>query len=262
MADLSYTIDGASDAPLVVLANSVGTTTAVWQLLLPAFTTRFRVLRFDHRGHGESSSPPAPWSIADMASDVASLLDQLGWSRVRFAGLSLGGMEGMWLAAHRPDLVEKLAVICSSAHFDAPESWHARAATVREAGMAAVVDKVVDRWFTPVFAVENPGVVDEFKEMLAATPAAGYAACCDALADLDLRAELASVKAPTVVVSARDDLAIPAMHAKAIADTVPGARFVVVENAAHIAVVEQPEQLSQIIIDHFCASEPTEHGEN
>ncbi|MGH8890731.1 MAG: 3-oxoadipate enol-lactonase [Acidothermaceae bacterium] len=254
-ADLHYVIDGVPDAPLVVLANSVGTTTAVWKQLLPALTERFRVLRFDHRGHGESSSPPAPWSMADLAGDVASLLDHLGVSQVRFVGLSLGGMEGIWLAAHRPDLVEKLAVICSSGYLGAPENWHARAATVRAAGMAAVVDKVVDHWFTPDFAAENPAVVDEFKAMLVAIPAPGYAACCDALADLDLRPELPSVKASTVVVSASDDLAIPTVHGKVIADAVPGARFVVVEHAAHIAVVEQPEQLARIIIDHFCDGE-------
>jgi 3-oxoadipate enol-lactonase len=249
--NLRYAIEGRDDLPLLVLANPLGTTMKVWQPLVPALAAQFQLLRFDHRGHGGSWCPPQPWSIADIASDVASLLDDLSVSHVRFAGLSLGGMVGIWLAAHRPDLVERLIVACSSAHLDAAGSWRARAAIVRASGMAPIVDPVVDRWFTPGYASEHPAVADGFKEMLASMPPAGYAACCDALASLDLRADLVSVKATTTVVSGSDDLAIPPSHGKAISDAIPGASFVVVRDSAHLAVVEQPGQLAQILIDYL-----------
>jgi len=250
-----YTIVGPPDAPVLVLANSLGTTMAMWESLLPALTERFRVVRFDHRGHDETWSPPFPWDIADFGSDAASVLDDLALRETAFVGVSLGGMVGMWLAAHRPDLVDRLVVVCSSAWLDSPDSWHGRAAIVRASGMERIVDPVVDRWFTPDFAVRNAELVREFKAMLAAMPPAGYAACCDVLARLDLREELGSIKAATLVVSASDDQAIPPSHSRAIADAVPGARFAVVRNAAHLPVVEQPERLGRIIVDHLGAEE-------
>ena len=261
-ARLHYAVEGPAGAPVVVLGSSIGTTAAMWQPQIPLLTRHFRVLRFDHRGHGQSwpgngprlpsASDPAsrPWSIADLGGDVVGLLDDLGFAKVSYVGISLGGMVGMWLAAHRPERIDKLVVVCTSAHLDAREYWLARAATVRSGGMVAIADPVVEKWFTPEFALRRPAVVTAFKQMLAATPVEGYARSCEALATMDLRPDLASIGAPTVVVAGADDLAIPAVHGQRVAAAVPGARFVVVHDAAHLASVEQPEQIAEIIAEH------------
>jgi 3-oxoadipate enol-lactonase len=251
-AQLSYVVDGPADAPVVVLGSSLGTTVATWAPQLSALAARFRVVRFDHRGHASSWSPPAPWSIADLANDVEAMLDELRAVRVSYVGLSLGGMVGMWLAAHRPERIDNLTLVCTSAHLGAAAAWRARAAVVRCDGMPAVVDGVVERWFTPSFRTRRPDVVNYFKAMLAAAPAEGYARCCEALISLDLRDEVSNIVAPTVVVAGADDLAIPWIHGQSIADAVTGARFVVVRDAAHLANVEQPEQVTRIILEQLC----------
>ena len=252
---LYATIDGPAQAPVLLLGNSVGTTTRVWDAQFPLLAKHFRVVRFDHRGHGTSWAPPGPWSIADLGRDVLGLLDELGIERASFAGLSIGGMVGMWLAAHAPERIDRLVLVCTSAHLDAEPAWRQRAATVRSSGMAAIADAVVARWFTPGFAARRPDVVAEFTAMLAGTPPQGYAACCDVLATLDLRADLAAVRAPTLVVSAACDLAIPPSHGQRIADAIAGSRFLVVDDAAHIAPVEQPDRLSRVLLDHLLTLE-------
>lgn len=249
-AALYSVVQGPLDAPVLVLAGSLGTTTAMWEPQLPDLVSRFRVVRFDHRGHGRSPSPPGPWSIDDLGADVVALLDELDFSCVSYAGLSLGGMVGMWLAAHVPKRIDRLVLICTSANLDAADSWRARAATVRADGMRAIVEPVVAGWFTPGFAARKPGVVREFAQMLASAPAEGYASCCEVVGQLDLRADLPAVKAPTVVVAAAADLAIPVEHGRAIAATIPAARLVVVPDAAHLATVEQADRITRIIVDH------------
>jgi 3-oxoadipate enol-lactonase len=249
--NLHATLDGPADAPTLLLANSLGTTSRVWDAQFSALARHFRLVRFDHRGHGESWSPPGPWSIADLGRDVLALLDELGIERASFAGLSIGGMVGMWLAANAPQRVDRLVLVCTSAHPDAEQAWRQRATRVRASGMAAIADAVVARWFTPQFAARQPQQVADYTDMLAAIPAQGYAQCCEALATLDLRAELAAVRAATLVIAGACDLAIPPAHGKRIADAVRGARFLVVDDAAHIAPVEQPEQLTRALLDHL-----------
>lgn len=253
--NLHATLDGPPQAPVLLLGNSVGTTPRVWDAQFPVLAKHFRVVRFDHRGHGTSWAPPGPWSIADLGRDVLDLLDELGIERASFAGLSIGGMVGIWLAAHAPARIDRLVLMCTSAHLDAESAWRQRAATVRSSGMAVIADAVVARWFTPGFAARRPNVVDEFTEMLAGIPPQGYAGCCEALATVDLRADLAAVRAPTLVVSAACDLAIPPAHGRRIADAIGGSRFVVVDDAAHIAPVEQPDRLTRVLLDHLLTLE-------
>lgn len=249
--NLHATLDGPVDAPTLLLANSLGTTSRVWDAQFSALARHFRLVRFDHRGHGESWSPPGPWSIADLGRDVLALLDELGIERASFAGLSIGGMVGMWLAAHAPARIDRLVLVCTSAHLDAEQAWRQRATTVRSSGMAAIAEPVVARWFTPAFAARQPQLVAEFTDMLAAIPAEGYAACCDALATLDLRAELACVRAPTLVITGACDLAIPPVHGRRIADAIGDARLLMLDDAAHIAPVEQPKRLTRALLDHL-----------
>jgi 3-oxoadipate enol-lactonase len=244
--------EGERDAPPLVLSNSLGTALEVWAAQAPALARRFRLVRYDHRGHGRSPVPPGPYEIADLAGDVAALLDRLGVARASFCGLSIGGMVGLWLAAHAPERIERLVLVCSSPHMPPASAWAERAAAVRAAGSVEVVaDAVVGRWFTPEYAEAHPDVHERLRAMLVTTPADGYAECCGAIERMDLRADLAAVRAPTLVIAGeRDPAAPPAEHGRVIADGIRGARFELV-SAAHLANVERPDAVTALITDHL-----------
>jgi 3-oxoadipate enol-lactonase/4-carboxymuconolactone decarboxylase len=228
----------------------------MWDDQLGALRERFRVLRYDHRGHGRSEVPPAPYTIDELGSDLLALLDELELERVSFAGLSLGGMVGMWLAAHAPERVERLALLCTSAHFEDPGPWTDRAARVRADGTAAIAQELVARWFTPAFPARAPQTVARVVGVLAATSDEGYAGCCDALAAMDLRGRLGAITAPTLIVAGAEDPATPAAHTEALAAAIGGARLEVVAGAAHLANVEQPERVTRLLLDHLADAGP------
>src|SRR5262245_12025785 len=165
----------------------------MWEPQVPALTQRFRVLRYDHRGHGRSAVPPGPYTIGHLAGDVLELLDSLRLDRVSFCGLSMGGMIGMWLAAETPARIAGLALCCTSAHLPPPELWVERAATARGGGMDALADGAMERWFTPAFRARQPETVARIRELVATTPAEGYAACCEAIRDWDFRDRLGKI---------------------------------------------------------------------
>jgi 3-oxoadipate enol-lactonase len=217
---------------------------------VPTLAKRHRVVSYDHRGHGESPVPPGPYTIAELGDDVLTLLDSLGVERASFCGLSLGGMVGMWLAAHAPERIHRLVLLCTSALLPR-EPWLERARLVRAEGTSAVADAVVGRWFTPRFAARDPELVARMRAMIAATPAEGYAACCEAIAAMDLRDDLANIRAPTLVLSAANDPAIPPEHCAAIASAISGARLVVIPDAAHLPIVEQHELVTRHILEHL-----------
>ncbi|WP_433528082.1 3-oxoadipate enol-lactonase [Micromonospora sp. CA-263727] len=248
---LHATVDGPPDAPVLLLGSSLGTTGAMWQPQVVALATRFRVIRYDHLGHGRSAVPAGPYRIELLGREVLRLLDDLDLRRVHYAGLSLGGMVGMWLAAHAPERIDRLALLCTSASLGPADGWRTRAATVRAGRLDTIADAVVERWFTPAFAAARPDTVAAYRQMLTATPAAGYAACCEAIADMDLRAALATVRAPTLVIGAADDPATPPAHARDIAGRIPSARLVILDDAAHLANVEQPEAVARLLTAHF-----------
>ena len=199
-ARLAYKLGGPEQAPVLVLGNSMGTTMAMWDDQLPALSGRFRVLRYDHRGHGASEAPPGPYTHRTARRRPAGPARRLGLDRVSFCGLSLGGMVGMWLAANAPERVDRLVLCCTSAKVD-PGPYLERAATVRAGGTGSVADEVVERWFTPAFRERAPETVARTVAMLAATSDEGYAGCCEAIAAMDLRDGLRSIAAPTLVIA-------------------------------------------------------------
>ncbi len=249
--DLNYLLEGPDDAPVLVLSNSLGTSIEMWDDQAPVLGDRFRLLRYDTRGHGRSPAPPGPYAIGDLGGDVIRLLDRLGIERASFCGLSVGGMTGMWLAAEAPERVERLVLLCTSALLGPKGVWDERIATATERGITTLVDGVIERWFTPAFCQENPGVVEKMATTLRETDPQGYAGCCAAIRDMDLRDRLPSIEAPTLVVSGAEDPATPPEHGRLIRDAVPGARFEVVSGAAHIANVERPEEITQLILNHL-----------
>jgi 3-oxoadipate enol-lactonase/4-carboxymuconolactone decarboxylase len=249
---LNWRSDGPEDARPLVLLNSLGSSTAMWDPCVGRLAEQFRVVRIDTRGHG--ASPPAPAgtvSIAQLAEDVLATLDDLGIGRVDLAGLSLGGMVGMWLAAHRPERIGRLALLCTGAYLPFGQNYAERAATVRERGLAVIADAVVGRWVTPALAECDPDVVQRLIAMLVATDAESYAQCCEAIAGMDQRADLARIAAPTLVIGGAEDLAIPTEHQQALADALPNARLEVLSPAAHLAPIEQPGRVAQLLTAHF-----------
>jgi 3-oxoadipate enol-lactonase len=215
---LNHALEGPEEAPVLVLSNSLGTTLGMWDDQAPALRERFRLLRYDGRGHGGSPAPPGPYTIGDLGSDVLSLLDGLGIEHASFCGLSIGGMVGMWLASEAPERFERLVLCCTAARLLAPEAWQTRAQTVR---------------------------------------AEGYAGCCEAIRDMDLRGRLGSISAPTLVIAGAEDPATPPEHGELIRDSIPDASLELIPNAAHLANVEQPEAVTEAILDHLApVSEP------
>jgi len=248
---LRYVVDGPADAPTVVLANSLGATWSMWDQQLEPLTQQFRVIRYDARGHGDSPAPVGPYSIDDLTDDVVALLARIGVERVHFVGLSLGGMTGLRLAARHPDRVDRLVVLCTSALLGPPAIWTDRAALVRAQGTAAVADAVVSRWYTKTFAEAHPAVVAAAAAMVATISPEGYAGCCEAIAAMDLRADLPSITAPTLAIAGADDPATPPDHLEAITAAIPLARLLVVPDAAHLAPAEQPAAVTAAILDHL-----------
>ena len=250
---LHHRLDGPEGAPVLMLSNSLGTAVGMWDDLLPALADHFRVLRYDQRGHGRTPAPPGPYTLAELGRDALELLDQLGLERVSFCGTSLGGMTGMWLAINAPERIDRLGLCCTSAHLPPREMWTERAATVRAHGVEAVADAQLERWFTSAFAERRPEAVERARRVLLETPPEGYAGCCEAIAAHDLRHALGSIRAPTLVLAADDDPATPPAHGRLIADAIDGARFVVLERARHLAVVELPEESARELLAHLTA---------
>ncbi|HEY2788880.1 MAG TPA: 3-oxoadipate enol-lactonase [Gaiellales bacterium] len=251
VADLHHLFEGPGTADVAVLSNSLGTTLRMWDPQAAALAREARVLRYDMRGHGRSPVPPPPYTLADLGADLIALLDRHRIERASLCGVSLGGMVSMWVAAHAPERVRRLVLCSTSALMPPPAAWAERAALVRRSGMEAVADTVVARWFTPAFAAARPDVVAPIRADLAATPPDGYAACCEVVGAMDLRADLGSIRAATLVIGAAADPSTPPEHARAIAAGIPGARLVVLPQGAHLVNLETPDVVTALIAAHL-----------
>ena len=250
MTALNHEISGPADAPTLLMGGSIGASLEMWDGQMPLADSR-RLVRFDHRGHGRSPSPPGQWEIEDLAHDVLELMDALGLERVHYCGLSLGGMVGMWLAASAPERIDRLVLLCTSAHMPPPSLWQERSRTVLQAGsVEPIADAALERWLTPAFADANPSLRAWVRTMLVDTPAIGYAACCGAIERMDLRAALPSISAPTLVISGAQDPSTPPAHQQLIAEAIPGARHEILDPAAHLAAVERPDDINRLILEH------------
>jgi 3-oxoadipate enol-lactonase len=248
MTDLHAVVDGPDAAPVLLLGPSLGTTVDLWRHQVPALAERFRVIRYDLRGHGGSAAPAGPYTLDDLGSDVLALMDRLGVARAHVAGVSLGGMVSMWLAAHAPLRVDRLVTVCSSAKMEPESMWRDRAAVVRANGLPSIADALIDRWFPPDVVAGRPDLVALANSMIARVPDEGYAGCCEALADLDLAPDLPRVGAPTLAIAGGDDLATPPMHSERIAALVLDSRLALVPGAAHLAVLSHPALVTDLMV--------------
>jgi 3-oxoadipate enol-lactonase len=248
--EVSYTVDGAADAPVVVLSNSLGAARGMWDPQVPALAERYRVVTYDTRGHGESPAPAGPYTLDDLVDDLVALLDELDAPKAHIAGLSLGGMTAMRLAAREPGRVDRLAVLCTSATPN-PQPFLDRAAAVRSGGTAPLAPAIASRWVTPPFAAEHPELVARLEAMIAGSDDEGYAACAEVVAAVDLRDDLGRITAPTLVISGAEDPALPPDHQRLIAEGIRGAQLLTVSPGAHLANLERTREITDALLTHF-----------
>ena len=236
---------------MVVLSHALGSSLEMWRAVGPMLTPHYRVLRADTRGHGASPAPDGPYAIADLVADQLALLDELGIERASFVGLSMGGAVCMLLAATAPERVDRL-VLCSTAEkFGDPDGWRERAATVRSQGTEALADVAMERWFTPEFMALEPAAVERIREIFAATPADGYAACCDAIAGWDFGARVGEIAAPAMVIGGRRDPTVPPERSQALAAGLPDAVLALIPGAAHLTAVSDPLPFGTALLAHL-----------
>ncbi len=243
-ARIHYALEGQSGAPVLVFSNSLGANYSMWNPQAAEFRKKFRILRYDTRGHGQSSPTPGPYSIEQLAKDVIALLDSLDLGRVHFCGLSMGGMIGMWLAANAPQRLERLVLSNTGAKIGTVETWKARIEAVQKNGMASVAPAIIERWFTPAFRQKAPETMASILKMIEEANPDGYAACCAAIRDFDCREQLGNIRASTLVFAGAHDPATPPADGRFIAQKIPGTRYVEL-NAAHISNIEAQDQFNK-----------------
>ena len=249
---LHYELQGDPNLPVLMLCNSLGTTLDMWAPQMPAFLACFRVLRYDTRGHGQSEVTPGEYSIPQLGADAVALLDRLGIHRVSFCGLSMGGMTGMWLAANRPERIDRLVLANTGAKVGDPSIWAARFEAVRAGGMAAITPGVLDRWFTARYQQLSPTEVHKVRAMLLGTSPDGYIANGAAVRDMDQRASLAKIAVPTLVIAGAHDGSTPPELGRALAQAIDGARYVELD-AAHLSNWEQAGAFTAAVLSFLLA---------
>ena len=249
--NLHYQLRGPTDAPVIAFGHSIGATLHMWDAQFAALAGRYRCLRWDTRGHGGSEVVPTPATVDDLADDLAGLLDALDIEKAHVAGLSLGGMTGQAFALRHPDRLDRLALLATSAEMD-KAAWRERIETVTTQGYAPFIDGVmVPRWFTPRFAEAHPDIVAGFRQRMMANDTAGYAACANVIATLDLLPRIAGITAPTLIIVGAEDPATPIAMSEEIRRLVPHAEMVIVPDAAHIVAVEQADLVNFYLESFF-----------
>ena len=248
-AALRHRFDGPADGDVVMLSNSLASNLHMWDAQMEALTgAGYRVLRYDSRGMGGSEVTAGPYTIAQLAADALGLMDALGLGRVHFCGLSKGGMVGQHLGTHHGDRLISLTLCDTAAHMAPASMWEERCALVRDGGMAAVAEGTLSRWFT---AAGRERLADEFeaiREMILTTPPAGFIACCQAIAAMDQRADIAAITTPTCVIVGEDDPSTPVAASELIHAAIPGASLVVLAQAAHLSNIEQREAFNASLL--------------
>lgn len=255
---LAYRLDGPPAEAALLLSNSLGSTADMWAEQMAPLAVRLRVIRYDTRGHGESDAPHGDYTIEQLGRDALAVLDAVGAERAHVCGLSLGGVTAMWLGVHAAARVQSLVLASTAARIGSPQMWNERIRQVRTAGTESIADAVMARWFTEGFRRARPDLVSTYRAMLASCSADGYAGCCAALRDADLREDILHITAPTLVIAGESDPATPPSDGEAIRSRISGARMVTL-HASHLANVEQPDAFNENVLT-FIAQRDRIHG--
>lgn len=245
---LFYTVDGPENAPVLMLSNSLGTTHQMWEPQLAAFSQKFRVVRYDRRGHGQSSAPSDPYSLEDLGLDALAILDAVGAKKAHWCGLSMGGMTGLWLAANHPDRIAKLVATSSATFMGPAELWNGRIKTAQDKGIEVLAAPTMQRWFTPDFIRGSQDKVAFIREQFLQTAVEGFCGCAAAMRDMDLRETIKSIKAPVLVIVGSDDQGTTPAEAGFVVSRIPDARGVILKGS-HIINVEQAEAFTGAVLD-------------
>jgi 3-oxoadipate enol-lactonase len=247
---LHYSVEGVPDGLPLVFINSLGTDFRIWDNVIPHFADRFRLIRHDKRGHGLSDCPPGPYSIRDHSDDLAGLLDYLQVNEAVVIGISVGGLIALDYAINHPQQVKALVLSDTGAKLGTADYWNERIEAVRANGLAHLAEPILTRWFAPIFLEQRPTEYQGYANMLTRTPAAGYNGTCAALGAADLREPARTITAKTLVLCGAEDQATPPEIGRELAQTLPNARFELIDQAGHLPCIEQPEAMAAKI-DQF-----------
>ena len=251
---LRYEVSGNERGPVLVLANSLGSNLYMWDKVLPAFESKYRVLRFDMRGHGESGVAPEAFTIEQLGSDLLGLLDEVEAERASVCGLSLGGLVALWLGIHAPERVNRLIFANTAVRIGSREMWEQRIATVRTSGMSQLAAATLERWFTPAYRATHPEEMVRIREMITATKPEGYAACCAVLRDTDLRTEVGMVEVASLVITGTHDPATPPVDGRTLHAGIPNSRYVELD-ASHLSAWECADEFAGAVLQHLAGEE-------
>lgn len=241
--DMQYTLDGPATAPVLTLSHSLATDLSMWDPQMSALTARYRVLRYDTRGHGGSGAPAGAYTLEQLADDVRALLKALGIARTHWCGLSMGGMIGQTVALKTPEILASLMLCDTSSRVpaEARPLWAERIKTAETQGMEPLVEPTIGRWFTAPFIQQRKDVIDVVRAMIRRTPPRGYAGCCHAISQLDLTDRLHAIKLPTLVVVGEEDQGTPVAASRAIQERVKDSELQILKSASHLSNMEQPD---------------------
>ena len=246
-----YDLEGPADAPVVALSHSLAANLHLWDAQAAALADRYRVLRYDIRGHGGSAVPEGPYTLEQMADDLHGLLGALGIARTHFVGLSMGGLIGMMMALRFPATIQSLVLADTTASYG-PERkpmWDDRIRVAESAGIDGVLDRTMDAWFTAPFRAQRPDVVARIRAMLAPTSPVGYVAAIQAIGYGDLREDIRAIRCPTLVLVGEEDRGTDITMARAMHERIAGSELAVIPEAAHCSCVENPEAFNRALLD-------------
>jgi len=246
---VNYTLEGPADAPVLTMSHSLATDLSMWDPQAKALAQRYRVLRYDTRGHGGTDAPAGGYSLGQLADDVRGLLKALGVAKTHWIGLSMGGMIGQTLALSSPELLKSLSLCDTSSRIppDMRHLWDERIATVEAKGMEPMIEPTVARWFTPTFLETRKDAVEPVKKMIRTTPPKGYVGCCHAIRALDLTDRLSAIKLPTLIIVGAQDLGTPVAASQAIHERIQGSELVILDPASHLSNLEQPQAFTEAL---------------
>ena len=248
---IHYRIAGPEDAPVLVLANSLGTDARIWDRVIAQLAGRYRIVSYDKRGHGLSEAPPAPYTLSHHIGDLTGLVDHLELDGFALAGVSVGGLIATGFAVAHPERLKALVICDSAPKVGTAEMWNARIAAATGPGIASISDAVLERWFSPAFRRANPVELAGWKHLLERTPVAGYAGTCAALRDADLSAEIGKIALKTLVVVGSEDSSTPPDLVRQTAAALRHARFVVIDGAGHVPMIDRPNELAHAMAHYF-----------
>jgi 3-oxoadipate enol-lactonase len=245
---INYQVEGAADAPVLMLCNSLGTNLHMWDEQAAEWSKHFRLVRYDRRGHGKSGAPKGAYNMDMLGNDALAVADAAGARKFNWCGLSMGGMVGQWMGANARDRVIKLVLSNTHYHYADKQPWHDRIKFARDNGLAKLSGPQMERWFTKEFRDRSPGPVAKVVEMFTATPLDGFLGCCEAVRDMDFSKSTPTVTAPTMVIVGSKDPATLPEHGYEIAKMIKGAKVTSLE-AAHLSNIEQPKAYTEAVLN-------------